>query len=142
MSAAQESGQSLIFEHETGYNNNSAAMTNVFIESGDMAIGDGDNFSFVKQIIPDVAFISDGSASNTPAMNIVLKRRDYPGQSLTTDSTTQVTGTSTFSNVRSRARQLVFRFESDDDTAAADQLGYKWRLGSTRIAIQPSGRRA
>jgi|TARA_R110000772_G_scaffold7640_3_gene25766 hypothetical protein len=142
LSAAQESGQSLIFEHETGYNNNSAAMTNVFIESGDMAIGDGDNFSFVKQIIPDVAFISDGSASNTPVMNIVLKRRDYPGQSLTTDSTTQVTGTSTFSNVRSRARQLVFRFESDDDTAAADQLGYKWRLGSTRIAIQPSGRRA
>jgi hypothetical protein len=142
LSAAQESGQSLTYKHETGYNNNQTAMTNVFIESGDTAIGDGDSFSFVKQIIPDVAFISDGSESNTPAMNIVVKRRDYPGQSLTTDSTTQVTGTSTYSNIRSRARQLVFRFESDDDAAAANQVGYKWRLGSTRIEIQPSGRRS
>ncbi len=142
ISAAQESGQSLIYNHETGFNDNKAAMTNVFIESGDMAIGDGDSFSFVKQIIPDVAFIKDGTQSNSPAMNIVLKRRDFPGQSLTTDSTTKVTETSTLSGVRSRARQLVFRFESDDDGNISDQLGYKWRLGSTRIAIQPSGRRA
>ena len=142
LSAAQESGQSLIYEHETGYNNNQAAMTNVFVESADIAIGDGDNFFFIKQIIPDVAFVSDGSESNTPAMNIVLKRRDYPGQSLSTDSTTQVTGTSTYTDVRSRARQLVLRFESDDDATGTDQLGYKWRLGSTRIEIQPSGRRA
>ena len=142
LSGAQSSGQSLVFEHETGYNDNNGPMTNVFIESGDTAIGDGENFSFVKQIIPDVAFFSDGSSSNTPAMNIVLKRRDYPGQDLTTDSTTQVTGTSTYNNVRSRARQLVFRFESDDDDTANNQLGYKWRLGSTRIDIQPSGRRA
>jgi len=142
LSGAQSSGQSLVFEHETGYNDNDGPMTNVFIESGDTAIGDGENFSFVKQIIPDIAFFSDGSSSNTPAMNIVLKRRDYPGQDLTTDSTTQVTGTSTYNNVRSRARQLVFRFESDDDDTANNQLGYKWRLGSTRIDIQPSGRRA
>ena len=142
LSGAQSSGQSLVFEHETGYNDNDGPMTNVFIESGDTAIGDGENFSFVKQIIPDVAFFSDGSSSNTPAMNIVLKRRDYPGQDLTTDSTTQVTGTSTYNNVRSRARQLVFRFESDDDDTSNNQLGYKWRLGSTRIDIQPSGRRS
>ena len=64
------------------------------------------------------------------------------GQDLTTNSTTQVTETSTYNNVRSRSRQLVFRFESDDDSASNNQLGYKWRLGSTRIDIQPSGRRA
>ena len=142
LAAAQEGGQSLTFEHEAGFNDNQSAMTGVFVESGDTAIGDGDSFSFVKQIIPDVAFISDGSESNTPAMNIVVKRRDYPGQDLTTDSTTQVTGTSTYSNIRSRARQMVFRFESDDDAVAANQVGYKWRLGSTRIEVQPSGRRS
>jgi hypothetical protein len=142
LSGAQWYGQSLVFEHETGYNDNNTAMTNVFVESGDTAIGDGENFSFVKQIIPDVAFISDGTSSNNPAMNIVLKSRDYPGQDLTTNSTTQVTETSTYNNVRSRSRQLVFRFESDDDSASNNQLGYKWRLGSTRIDIQPSGRRA
>jgi hypothetical protein len=75
-------------------------------------------------------------------MNIVLKSRNYPGESLITDSTSQVTPTSTFSSVRTRARQVVFRFESDDDNTAADQKGYKWRLGSTRIDMQPSGGRA
>ena len=116
-------------------------MSGVFIESGDLDISSGEAFSFVKRIIPDMKFVQEAGATNTPAMNIVLKRRDFPGQSLTTDSTTQVTPTTTFSNVRSRARQVVFRFESDDDNTADNQLGYKWRLGSTRIDIQPSGRR-
>ena len=74
-------------------------------------------------------------------MNIVVKRRDFPNESLTTDSTTQVTESSTLSNVRSRARQVVLRFESDDDGTTDNQLGYKWRLGSTRLDLQLSGRR-
>jgi hypothetical protein len=130
-----------VFQHENGFDDNDSPMTGVFIESADLDISSGENFSFVKKIIPDMKFVNDPSFSNTPAMNIVLKRRDFPGQTLSTDSTTQVTTTSTFSNVRSRARQLVFRFESDDDNSN-DQRGYKWRLGSTRIDIQPSGRRA
>jgi len=116
-------------------------MTNVFIESADLDISDGENFAFVKRVIPDVAFIKQAGISNSPAMNIVLKRRDFPGQSLTTDSTTQVTETSTINSLRSRARQVVLRFESDDDNASGSQLGYKWRVGSTRLDLQQSGRR-
>ena len=138
---ATTSSQQCVFEHETGFDDYQDAMTGVFIESADLDIGSGDSFTFVKQIIPDMKFVTETGISVNPAMNIVLKGRDYPGQSLTTDSTTQVTPTSTFGNVRTRARQVAFRFESDDDNAAADQNGYKWRLGSTRIEIQPSGRR-
>jgi len=138
---ATSSSQQCVFEHETGFDDYEDAMTGVFIESADLDIGSGDSFTFVKQIIPDMKFVTETGISVNPAMNIVLKGRDYPGQSLTTDSTTQVTPTSTFGNVRTRARQVAFRFESDDDNAAADQKGYKWRLGSTRIEIQPSGRR-
>lgn len=138
---ATTSSQQCVFEHETGFDDYEDAMTGVFIESADLDIGSGDSFTFVKQIIPDMKFVTETGISVNPAMNIVLKGRDYPGQSLTTDSTTQVTPTSTFGNVRTRARQVAFRFESDDDNAAADQKGYKWRLGSTRIEIQPSGRR-
>ena len=138
---ATSSSQQCVFEHETGFDDYQDAMTGVFIESADLDIGSGDSFTFVKQIIPDMKFVTETGISVNPAMNIVLKGRDYPGQSLTTDSTTQVTPTSTFGNVRTRARQVAFRFESDDDNAAADQKGYKWRLGSTRIEIQPSGRR-
>lgn len=138
---ATSSSQQCVFEHETGFDDYQDAMTGVFIESADLDIGSGDSFTFVKQIIPDMKFVTETGISVNPAMNIVLKGRDYPGQSLTTDSTTQVTPTSTFGNVRTRARQVAFRFESDDDNTAADQKGYKWRLGSTRIEIQPSGRR-
>lgn len=74
-------------------------------------------------------------------MNIVVKRRDFNGQSLTTDSTVQVTSTSTFTSLRTRTRQVVLRFESDDDNTLTDTKDYKWRLGSTRLEIQPSGRR-
>ena len=85
--------------------------------------------------------MKESGVSSSPAMNIVLKRRDFPNQSLTTDSTTQVTESSTQNNVRSRARQLVLRFESDDDNTSGNQLGYKWRLGATRLDLQQSGRR-
>tara|TARA_R110000772_G_scaffold173965_2_gene285869 strand:+ start:115 stop:1320 length:1206 start_codon:yes stop_codon:yes gene_type:complete len=128
-----------LFEHELGFDDNGATMTDVFIESADVDISDGNNYSFLKKIIPDVNFVTEVGVSATPAMNIVVKRRDFSNASLVTDSTTQVTESSTFSNVRSRARQLVFRFESDED--ASTPLGYKWRLGSTRIDIQQSGQR-
>jgi hypothetical protein len=74
-------------------------------------------------------------------MNIVLKRRNYPGEALVTDSTSQITQSTTFKNVRTRARQMALRFESDDDASSLDQKGYKWRLGATRVDIQASGRR-
>jgi hypothetical protein len=138
---AQVSGENLIYQHETGYDDNEDPMTNVYIESADIDISSGENFTFMKQIIPDMKFVTDPAVSNTPAMNIVVKRRNYPGDSLTTDSTTKITQTSTFSNIRTRGRQVVFRFESDDDNGSLDAKGYKWRLGSTRVDLQPSGRR-
>lgn len=141
LATAVSNSEQCVFEHEIGYNDNADPMTNVFIESGDLDIANGEAFSLVSKVIPDMKFVQDAGLTNTPAMNIVLKRRNFPGESLTTDSTTQVTSTSTFTNVRSRARQLVFRFESDDDNTTDNQLGYKWRLGSTRIDIAPSGRR-
>ena len=141
LASATTGGTNCIFEHETGYDDDGSPMTGVFVESGDIDIANGEAYSFVKKVIPDMKFIKPTSADNTPAMNFVLKRRNFPDTSLTTDATVQVTETSTFANLRSRARQVVFRFESDDDNTTIDQLGYKWRLGTTRIDLQPSGRR-
>jgi len=131
----------LLFDQETGFDDYTQPMSNVFIESADLDVADGENFAFVKRIIPDIAFIKELGATNSPEMNIVLKRRDFPGQALTTDSTTQVTESSTINSLRSRARQVVLRFESNDDGASGNQLGYKWRIGSTRLDLQQSGRR-
>ena len=131
---------SYLYTHESGFNNDLSAMDGVFIESADIDIADGENFAFVKKVIPDVLFATQTGTSPTPAMNIVVKSRDFNGDSLTTNSTTQVTSTSTFSSLRARSRQLVLRFESDDDNEN-DRKDYRWRLGATRLDVQPSGRR-
>ena len=141
IASAQSSGQSLLYNHETGYDDGLEPMAGVYIESADIDISAGEYDVFMKKMIPDMAFVTDVGISNSPAMNIVVKRRNFPGQSLITDSTTKVTPTSTFTSLRTRARQVVFRFESDDDNATVDQKGYKWRLGSTRVDLQQSGRR-
>ena len=84
--------------------------------------------------------IRQEGVSNTPAINAVIKRRNYPGESLTTDSTTQITPTTTFGGLRTRTRQMALRFESDDDNLS-EEKDYKWRVGNTRLDIQASGRR-
>ena len=141
LAAGEESTTKRIYEHEKGFNDDESAMDGVFVESADIDITDGDRFVFLKRILPDILFVNESGTSQNPAINVVVKRRDFNNQTLSTDSTTQITASSTFSSLRSRARQFVLRFESDDDNTDSDRKNYKWRLGSTRVDIQPSGRR-
>jgi len=141
LAGAQTSGTNCVFEHEIGYDDNGSPMDGVFVESADIDISSGEQFTFIRKLIPDMEFIQPTGTTNTPAMNVVLKRRNFPNDTLVTDSTSQITPTFTFSNVRTRSRQVVIRFESDDDNTADNRLGYKWRIGTTRLDIQPSGRR-
>ena len=135
------SGVTYLYSHETGFNDDLASMDNVFVESADLDVGDGNDFTFVKKVIPDIKFILKAGTDPTPAINFVLKTRDFNGNSLSTSSTTQVTSTSTFASLRSRSRQIALRFESDDDNTEANRKNYKWRLGATRLDVISSGRR-
>ena len=135
------SSSNYLYSHETGFNDDTESMDNVFVESADLDVGDGENFAFVKRVIPDIKFVSSADTDQTPAINFVLKQRNYNGDSLTTASTTQVTDTSTYASLRSRSRQVVLRFESDDDNSESNRKNYKWRLGATRLDVSPSGRR-
>ena len=141
LAAGEDTSVKYIYEHEKGFNNDTGSMDGVFVESADIDISDGDNFVFLKRILPDILFVNDLGTSQDPAINIVVKRRDFSNQTLSTDSTTQITASSTFGSLRSRTRQFVLRFESDDDNTESDRKNYKWRLGNTRVEVQPSGRR-
>jgi len=141
LSAGEASSTKYIYEHEKGYNNDTSSMDGVFVESADIDISDGDRFAFLKRILPDILFVNDTGTSQDPAINIVVKQRDFSNQTLVTNSTTKITSSSTYGSLRSRGRQFVFRFESDDDNDEANRKNYKWRLGNTRVDIQPSGRR-
>ena len=129
---------SYLYRQEIGFNNDGSPMTNVFIESSDLDIGDGEKFSFLKRIIPDYKFIQDDNSGN---VNIVLKTRNFPGDSLSTNSTNAITSSTQQVYVRSRSRQIALRFESDDDATDDGNLSIGWRLGATRIDIKPDGRR-
>jgi len=113
-------------------------MENVYIQSSDFDIGDGESFQFIRRLIPDFKFLQN---SNNGSINIVLQTRDYPGNSLSTASTSAIQDNTGQVNIRARGRQAALRFESDDDAANDGNLGIGWRLGATRIDIRQDGRR-
>src|SRR5210317_305565 len=128
-----------LYRQETGFDEDGQPMTNVFIESSDFDIGDGEQFTFIRRIIPDFKFIQNDNENGS--VNIVVKTRNFPGDSLTTNSTSAIQDSTQQAYVRGRARQMVLRFESDDDAANGGNLGIGWRLGATRIDIRTDGRR-
>ena len=127
-----------LYEQEFGYDADGVPMTNVFIESSDFDIGDGENFSFIDRIIPDVKFLSN---SDNGLVNLVLKTRNYPGDELQTASTSSIASNTSKADVRARARQITLRIESDDNAENSGNADVGWRLGATRLGIRPDGRR-
>mgnify|MGYP003119109030 FL=1 len=132
------SGSNFLFKHETGFDDDGSPMDNVFIESADFDLGEGEDFQFIRRVIPDVEFTGTGTDQT---INMVLKARNYPGDSLTTDQTTSFTSTTTKIDTRARGRQAAIRFESDDDGSTGVREGLGFRIGATRLDLQPNGRR-
>ena len=128
-----------IFNHEIGNDADGVAIS-AYIESSQFDIGDGEQFSFVSRVIPDVTF--DGSSAASPAATFTIKARNYPGASYdqTQDGTVTRTATSPveqFTNefqVRVRGRSIALRVASSD-------TGVAWRLGTPRLEIRADGRR-
>jgi len=135
----KDSSVNYIYTHESSDDDDGSPMDNVFIESGDIDIDDGERFGFVRKIIPDVKFF--GSNSSAGQINFVLKTRNFPGDSLTTNSTNNVTSSTKQNYVRARSRQIVFRAQSDDDADTEARTGFTWRLGANRFEIRPDGKR-
>ena len=132
-----------LYSHETGYRDGSTSPASAIashIESSQMDIGEGDNFVFLRRVIPDITF--EGSTVSSPAVNFTLKTRNFPGGKYLQTSTNAVTRSATTPveqftdqvNIRLRGRSFALRIE--EETA-----GVRWRLGSPRIDIRPDGRR-
>ena len=135
----KDSSVNYVYTHESSDDADGIPMDNVFIESGDIDIDDGEKFSFIRKIIPDVKFF--GTNSSGGQINFVLKTRNFPGDSLSTNSTSNVTSSTQQNHIRARTRQMVFRAQSDDDAATSVRKGFKWRLGANRFDIRPDGKR-
>ena len=131
---------SYLYNHEFGYDDDGTSM-NSFIESGVMDMGDGDRFTYIKRVIPELTFTGSTNLS-TPQATFTLKSRNFPGGNF--DNTASGTATRTqsspvelFTNqlhTRTRGRSFAMRIESN-------ALGSKWKLGSPRVDMQQDGRR-
>ena len=129
-----------LFNHETGNDDDNTAMTNVFIESADFDLGEGDAYQSISRIIPDVKFTGSASTgADGQTLDIGLKRRNFPGEELTTAVTSGCTSVTTKIDTRVRGRQAVLRVQSNDTNAS--DVGMSFRLGATRIDIKPDGMR-
>ena len=131
-------GNSYLYQQELGFDDDGSPMTGVFIESSDFDLGDGEQFAFARRIIPDFKFIEN---ENNCSVNVVVKTRNFPGDSLSTNSTNEITSSTQQSFIRARARQMALRVESNDDATDNGNLGVGWRLGATRIDIKADGKR-
>ena len=107
-------------------------MESVYIQSGDFDIGDGEDFQFIRRMIPDIDF--NGTGGSSQAIDAVLKVRNYPGDSLATEQTTSFTGSTTKIDMRARGRQAALRYQSSG-------AGVGFKLGQTRLDVQPNGKR-
>ena len=133
-------GTPFLYNHEFGFDDDGSAMTS-FIESGPMDIGDGDKFTLIQKVIPDLTFQGSDSTSS-PAATFTIRARNEPGLAYSNTSSGTATRTSTspvelFTNqINLRARGRSFSLKVDSSAT-----GMKWKLGSPRVSIRPDGRR-
>jgi len=130
-----------VYNHESGVDDDGTAMTNVFIESSDFDLDPaGEEFQSVSRVIPDIQFTGNvDTGASGQNVDIVLKRRNYPGEELTTALTSSCTSVTTRIDTRVRGRQAVLRIQSNDTDVNA--VGTSFRVGSMRLDVKPDGRR-
>jgi len=132
-----------LYNHEIGFDDGStspASAISAYIESSQFDLGEGDSFSFVKRLIPDLTFRS--STALPPTANFTLKARNFPGGNYLQTNSKAVEKTASVpveqftqdAHIRLRGRSIAVKVDSNT-------TGVGWRLGSPRIDIRSDGRR-
>ncbi len=117
-----------------------AVAINAHIESSQIDLADGEQFAFIRRLIPDITF--ENSTAASPNVVFTTKVRDFPGGNYDSEDAATVTRSATtpveqFTNqvhLRLRGRSFALRVDSSDTET-------QWRLGSARLDVRPDGRR-
>ena len=124
-----------------------------YLESSDVSLGDGDKFSYIWRIVPDVTFTN--STATNPTLYMTVEPRQNSGSSYTASVGGFTTDVMSITNTalptaptytypveqytgqiytRIRGRQVAIKYFSQD-------LGVMWQVGVNRIDIRPDGKR-
>lgn len=125
-----------LYEHETGLDDGStspASAIDSFIQSSPIDIGDGEQFSFIRRVFPDIAF--KNSTAESPSADVTMTVRNISRGSYVRSATgTYFDDDRQQLNFRLRGRQVSIKISCDNTETT-------WRLGSPRIDLRPDGRR-
>ena len=125
-----------LYEHESGFNDGEvtpAVPIESYIESSPIDLGDGEQFTLIRRVFPDLVF--KNSTNSNPEADVTISMRNQTGGSYMRSST------ATF--VDNDREQLDFRLRGRQMTikVSANQIDSTWRLGSPRVDLRPDGRR-
>jgi len=124
-----------LYNHEFGFDDGSvspAQAITAYVSSSPMDMGDGQQFTFLSRLIPDVGFRN--SSAPVPLLDITTRVRNYSNGNYLRTVTSQIGDDTEQINLRLRGRQFSIQVQSDD-------TGVAWRLGSLRYDMRPDGRR-
>jgi hypothetical protein len=138
-----------IVNHESGVDDNTTGTTlpiAAYILSAEFDLDDGNNFSFIWRVLPDISFTGSEAASPTATMYLLPMQNSGSGYNSPASvggvNSAAITRTAILPieeftgqiNTRVRGRQMAMKIES---TA----IGVQWQLGSPRLDIRSDGRR-
>ena len=124
-----------LYTHENGFDDGStspASAITSYITSAPVDVTDGENFIFVKRLMPDVSFRN--SSEPSPELDITTRVRNKSSGAFLKETTSSVTDETELVNLRLRGRQMSVNVQSD-------KVGTTWRLGTLRYDIRPDGKR-
>jgi hypothetical protein len=130
------SSDSYVYAHETGFDDGSttpATALTAYVQSSPIDIQDGEQFSLIRRMFPDVTF--KNSTAEAPSVDVTLNVRNISNGAYVRSATqTYADNDRRQLNYRLRGRQMSLKIESDDAQMT-------WRLGSPRVDLRPDGRR-
>ena len=119
-------GATQLYIHEQGDDADGQPLE-AFLKSGAVQIGQGDDFSFVSKLIPDIQ-------NQSGTLNLDFEFLRYPNDANAVTKSTSFTSGTEKVDLRGRGRQFTANIVSNT-------TGTAWRLGTMRFDIQPDGRR-
>lgn len=138
----------ILYNHEYGFDDGSttpATAINAYIQSSPIEIQDGENYMFIKRVIPDLTFRNSiPTGATEPVVKFTIKPQDYPGaetfsgqeRDVQRDAAATV-NVNRFTNqvfTRLRTRSVALRVESEDTNIS-------WRLGTPRLDMRQDGKK-
>jgi hypothetical protein len=124
-----------LYNHEFGFDDGStspASAISAFVSSSPLDLAEGQQFTFVRRMLPDVSFRN--SSAPVPSVDITTRVRNFTGASFLATTTSEIGVATDQVHLRLRGRQVSIE-------VASDETGVAWRLGSLRYDLQPDGRR-